>query len=77
MYRDLICDIVKFTADKGEDGVAYYARPKGQGPFPGVVLIHHLPGWNEWCIEAARKLAHHGFATISHNLYFREGDGDA
>ena len=40
-----------------------------------MVLIHHLPGWDEWITEAVRKLAHHGFATISPHLYFREGPG--
>ena len=75
-YRDITCEVVKFTGHNGEQGEAYYTRPAGPGPFPGVVLIHHVPGWNEFCIEAARKLAHHGFATICNNLYFRMGDGD-
>lgn len=50
---------------------AYLARPLGPGPFPGVVLLHHAPGWDEWCKEATRKLAHHGYATINPNLYSR------
>ena len=75
-YRDITCEVVQFTGHNGEQGEAYYTRPAGPGPFPGVVLIHHVPGWNEFCIEAARKLAHHGFATICNNLYFRMGDGD-
>jgi carboxymethylenebutenolidase len=72
----MIADLVKFRGHQGDMGEAYYARPSGSGPFPGVVLIHHLPGWDEWIIEATRKLAHHGFATISPHLYFREGPGD-
>ncbi len=40
-----------------------------------MVLIHHMPGWDEWIMEATRKLAHHGFATVSPHLYFREGPG--
>ena len=63
------------SAYKGDVGEAYYARPLGAGPWPGVVLIHHMPGWDEWIKEATRKLAHHGFATISPHLYFREGPG--
>ena len=35
----------------------------------------HLPGWDEWIIEVARKFAHHGYAAISPHLYFREGPG--
>ena len=45
------------------------------GKFPGMVLIHHMPGWDEWITEATRKFAHHGFATISPHLYFRDGPG--
>ena len=41
----------------------------------GVVLIHHMPGWDEWTIEQVRKIAHHGFACISPHLYFRDGPG--
>lgn len=48
-----------------------FARPLGAGPFPGVVLIHHAPGWDEWYRETTREFAHHGYATISHNLFHR------
>ena len=71
----LIADTVKFRGHNGDKGEAYYARPTAPGKVPGVVLIHHMPGWDEWITEATRKLAHHGFATISPHLYFREGPG--
>ncbi len=74
-YRGMVAELVKFKGHNGDVGEAYYVRPSGNGPFPGVVLIHHLPGWDEWMIEQARKLAHHGYACISPHLYFREGPG--
>jgi carboxymethylenebutenolidase len=74
-YAGLIAETVTFTGHNGDRGEAYYARPAGDGKFPGVVLIHHMPGWDEWITEATRKLAHHGFATIAPHLYFREGTG--
>jgi carboxymethylenebutenolidase len=77
MYRDLICQEIKFKGHGGAECTAYYARPAGNGPFPGVGFIHHIPGWNEVCIETARRFAHHGFACISPNLYSRYGEGDA
>jgi carboxymethylenebutenolidase len=40
-----------------------------------VVLIHHVPGWDEYYIEMTRKFAHHGYAAISPNLHHREGPG--
>jgi carboxymethylenebutenolidase len=39
---------------------AYFTRPLGAGPFPGMVLIHLLPGWDEWYRETARKFAAQG-----------------
>ena len=74
-YPGLIAETIKFTGRNGDQGEAYYARPTGSGKVPGVVMIHHLPGWDEWITEATRKLAHHGFATITPHLYFREGPG--
>jgi carboxymethylenebutenolidase len=74
-YRSTIAETVKFKGHKGDEGEAYYARPTAPGKYPGVVLIHHMPGWDEWITEAVRKLALHGFATIAPHLYFREGTG--
>ena len=74
-YRGMIAELVTITGNNGEKVEAYYARPSGPGPFPGVVLIHHMPGWDDWTMEAVRKLAHQGFACISHHLYHRFGPG--
>ena len=74
-YRATQAETLKFKGHKGDEGDAYYARPSGAGKYPGVVLIHHMPGWDEWITEATRKLALHGFATIAPHLYFREGAG--
>ena len=74
-YESMLAETVAFRGHNGDVGEAYYARPLGGGPWPGVVLIHHMPGWDEWIKEATRKLAHHGLATIAPHLYFREGPG--
>jgi carboxymethylenebutenolidase len=34
-----------------------------------------MPGWDEWYRETTRKFAHHGYAAISPNLYYRAGHG--
>lgn len=75
MYEGMLAETVTMQGANGDVINAYYARPLGAGPFPGMVLIHHAPGWDEWYREATRKLAHHGYATISPNLYFRAGHG--
>src|SRR5579863_3453530 len=74
-YPSLTADTVTFYAHNGDHGEAYYARPTRAGAFPGIVVIHHLPGWDEWIVEVTRKFAHHGFATIAPHLYFRDGPG--
>jgi dienelactone hydrolase len=51
-------------------------KPSGLGLFPGVVLVHHLPGWSEFYIETTRRFAHHGYLAICANLYERAGQGD-
>ncbi|MGI8553858.1 MAG: dienelactone hydrolase family protein [Dehalococcoidia bacterium] len=75
-YEGMLAETVTIHGNNNEPIEAYYARPLGAGPFPGVVVIHHAPGWDEWCKEATRKLAHHGYATIDPNLYFRAGPGE-
>src|SRR5262245_53386932 len=74
-YESMLAETVAFRGHNGDVGEAYYARPLGGGPWPGVVLIHHMPGWDWWIKEATRTLAYNGFATISPHLYFREGPG--
>lgn len=74
-YEGMLAETISLPGFNHELINAYFARPLGGGPFPGVVLIHHLPGWDEWYREATRKFVHHGYAALSPNLYFREGHG--
>ena len=75
MYEGLLAETITMPGLNGELINAYFARPLGAGPFPGIVLVHHMPGWDEWYREATRKFAHHGYAAICPNLYFRAGHG--
>lgn len=75
MYEGMIAETVTMPGHNGDLINAYLARPLGPGPFPGMVIIHHMPGWDEWYREATRKYAHHGYVAISPNLYFRAGHG--
>jgi len=74
-YEGMLAETVTLTGANGTQINAYYAKPLGAGPFPGMVVIHHMPGWDEWYRETTRKFAHHGYAAISPNLYFRAGHG--
>ena len=75
MYEGMIAESIRYEGDGGDLVDAYYARPLGPGPFPGVLVIHHNPGWDEATKEIARRFAVHGYAAISPHLFTREGAG--
>ncbi len=74
-YEGMVAETITLPGHNHELINAYFARPLGPGPFPAIVLVHHMPGWDEWYREATRKFAHHGYAALSPNLYFRAGHG--
>ena len=45
-YEGMIAETIAIHGDKNETISAYVARPLGPGPFPGMVLMHHAPGWD-------------------------------
>ncbi len=71
----MCAEIVNMRGHEGDLIDAYLARPTGPGLWPGIVVIHHMPGWDEATKEIARKFAHRGYVAISPNLHFREGKG--
>jgi carboxymethylenebutenolidase len=75
MYESLLAETVLIPGDRGELIHAYYARPLGPGPFPGIVLVHHMPGWDEWYREATLRFARKGYLAVCPNLYERSGHG--
>src|SRR5688500_15955693 len=72
-YESMLCETTTLRGHNGDRIDAYFARPLGAGPFPGVVVIHHMPGWDGPSKEIARRFAHHGYAAILPNLHYREG----
>ena len=72
-YEGLLAETVSLEGDGGDRIPAYLARPLGTGPYPGVLVIHHAPAWDEATKEIARKFAHHGYIAICPNLHHREG----
>jgi len=64
---------VGITGGGGAELEAYLARPLGDAPRGGVVVIHHLPGYDAATKEITRRFAAHGYAAVCPNLYSREG----
>ena len=75
MYEGVFAETVTMAGANDDSINAYLARPLGLGPFPCMVLAHHMPGWDAWYREIAFKFALHGYLTISPNLFFRTGHG--
>ena len=65
------------SGDSGTDIEAYVARPEGDAGRGGVVVIHHLPGWDRATKEMTRRFAELGYDAICPNLYWREAPGAA
>ena len=72
-YEGMLAESIRIHGHERDLIDSYFARPLGSGPYPGVVVIHHMPGFDEATKEIARKFAHHGYAAIMPNLHFREG----
>jgi carboxymethylenebutenolidase len=68
-------EIISYPGGAGDTIHAYVASPVSEGPRPGIVLIHHLPGWDEFYQEFAERLGRHGYDVISPDLYCRTGHG--
>ena len=66
---------ITFAGANGDQIHAYVARPDGDGRHPGIVAVHHMPGWDEFYQEFARRLANHGYTVIGPDLYCRVGHG--
>jgi carboxymethylenebutenolidase len=71
----LTAEVITYPGGNGDEIHAWVARPTGGAPAPGVVAVHHLPGWDEFYREFAERLARHGYTVICPDLYCRYGHG--
>ena len=73
MHEGMMAESVQIVGHGGDEIAAYFARPLGPGPHPGVVVVHHMPGWDDGTKEITRRFATRGYAAICPLLHFREG----
>src|SRR5215470_1867667 len=71
----MMAETISITGHGGDQVEAYLARPLGPGPSGGVVVIHHMPGYDEGSKEITRTFAVHGYLAICPNLHYREAPG--
>ena len=73
-YEGMIAETIQIS--DGTNSIrAYYSRPLGTGPYPSIVLIPHMPGWDEWCRETSRRFTQHGYAVMCPDIYREFGSG--
>src|SRR6516165_7084696 len=75
MYDAMLAEAVTIRGDGSDEIEAYLARPMSPGPLGGVVVIHHMPGYDEPTREIARHFAVHGYNALMPNLYHRDAPG--
>ena len=74
-YEGMLAETVTVEGYGGDRIHAYFSRPLGSGPYPGIVLVPHMPGWDEFNREIARRFTQHGYMAICPNIYERFGHG--
>src|SRR6201987_3787536 len=75
MYDATLAETVTIRGDGGDEIEAYLARPMNQGPYGGVVVIHHMPGYDAPTKEIVRRFAAEGYNALMPNLYYRDAPG--
>lgn len=74
-YEGMLAETITMTGHNGDHIHAYFSRPLGKGPFPGIILLPHMPGWDEFCRETARRFSQHGYQVICPDIFERFGHG--
>lgn len=77
MSDSMRAETVLMPGDGGDEVEAYLVRPDGPALRGGVVVIHHLPGYDRGMKEITRRFAEMGYDAICVNLYYREAPGAA
>jgi carboxymethylenebutenolidase len=76
MSDAIIAESIRITGHGGDEVEAYAARPLDPGKqIGGVVVIHHMPGYDIQTKEIARRFAAEGYNAVLPNLYWREAPG--
>ncbi len=77
MSDNLSAQTIRITGQHGEEIEAYLATPAGEASRGGVVVIHHMPGYDRASKEITRRFAELGYDALCPNLHWREAPGAA
>src|SRR5262249_6565602 len=71
----MLAESVTIAGHNGDEIEAYLARPTSAGSYPGVVVIHHMPGYDRSTKEIVRTFAAYGYNAVCPNLHYRYAPG--
>jgi carboxymethylenebutenolidase len=66
---------ITFEAAGGDEITGYLAHPLDETSVGSVVVIHHMPGYDEGSKEITRRFAVLGYAALCPNLHHRDAPG--
>ncbi len=75
MSEAIRAETVEIDGHRGDSIEAYLAQPLDGASTGGVVVIHHMPGYDGATKEITRRFAAHGYLAICPNLYWRDAPG--
>ncbi len=75
MYDSFLAETISIRGHGGDTIEAYTSRPLDPGPRGGVVVLHHMPGYDASTKEIVRRFAANGYNAICPNLHYREAPG--
>jgi carboxymethylenebutenolidase len=75
MSEDLRAETLMIKSAGGAEIQAYQAVPLAESPVGGVVVIHHLPGYDWSTKEIVRRLAANSYIAIMPNLHWHDAPG--
>ncbi len=75
MSDSLSAETIMTVGQGGDEVEAYVAQPSGDDKRGGVVVIHHMPGYDRGTKEIVRRFAELGYNAAMPNLYWRDAPG--
>jgi carboxymethylenebutenolidase len=75
MRDSFVAGEVAVVGAGGDEINAYAALPQTERPTGGVVVIHHMPGYDWASKEIVRRFGSWGYSAVCPNLHYRDAPG--
>jgi len=71
--RRVRAEELKFSGADATEINGYLARPRADGSYPSMIVIHEAMGVNDHIRDVSNRFANIGYVTLAVDLYTREG----